>query len=853
MLPTAISRLNQKYPLLPGQHQTRSSSALVFPHIPLGAPIRAPATYLFSEALIDKNRDNIMKERSDRYYRGEITLAEHLAQMSRFFDPNNPNNATPASAESEEPFTPTTQKVLDLFYGPITPLPSPAASPPGLGSPFSPGSPPSTPQANHPATPDGQLLFPFSLATPFKSISRYLPPDTAYPDFPNFNPLASPKTPTPNLIRPDWGLFPDPDYDTDAELKQLESSSPDAPMSDLPSSDSPVPGDPSRLLFPRLMSPYSDMPDDEAPLGYPDFDAMSDAPASNSPVPGDNPSIATHLLIPRPASPYSDMPDDEAVLGYPESESEDEKDQITMSSSPLQPISALPLPFTGAIPLPRSVLPFVELDDEDLELGYPYSDSEMDASDSPASMPLAVTPDGAAMASGEEVEAESDSGMDASGSPTSQTETLPLPMTPHGAAMTSDEEVEEMVDAEAEEASSSSSPLSDLFRSDTEEEHSSPASSTSWGFSARKTTAPPRRIVTYAFRLRRILRELRERRVDIEEARAISHQLRQNSKTSAATAKLVARKAERRSRRHRRGRLGDLSVGVSRANESKYDRCELKINPLPIIDRQNYVTGVVAPPPAANEILWGDIMLDMNRAMLRINFIANFAHYGERESVYPFAITYGAPGNKPYLIEHTPEIAATLTALFHSGAIQMVSKYHNHLYQRMAPHSYAYALGMTQQLKARGIVTSPFTSSAFTSAAFNFGDAPSVPDTNDDAAIETFEAITVVGKFDEDEGGHLELQDENKIIKLSAGTTVLLATGSKPYKFSAVGKTEHLFLFRQWCSAGVFRWLCKGGRTDAEFQKDASFEDRLSWLNASHDRGVASIKLFSQLYDLYAF
>ncbi|KAK7000621.1 hypothetical protein R3P38DRAFT_3218884 [Favolaschia claudopus] len=866
-----------------------------------GRLFAAATPYSFADLLLSKNQDIVQKKDltlTIAVNAPQITAQEHFARMDAFFDPNNPNNTTP---ESEEPFTPTTEMLLSLFYGPVTPIPSPVAllpaldSPPALGLPFSPDSPPSTPANDrYPFTPDDTHL------------------DTHLPI--GMNPFASPGTPTPSFVRAGWDnrrlFLPLPEYDTDTELKQLVSSSPDIPMSELPNPNSH--GSPdrlspaTRLLFlashhlsltclttrplsaiqtdilagsgdfgspspsspasdaepvlpfiprlsspfpfvPRLTSPVSDMPDEEIVLGYPESDSDSEMDEAISTLLRPS-SPASDAALPFIPSPLITFP---IVLGYPESDSDSEMDQLS-DSSPVQAISALPrqnspasaaqliLTFIPTVPIPHPALPWSEMDSDDLEPGYsesePHeSDAEMDGSESD--------------------------------SPVSQTETQNISRlaAPHGVSAASDEEVEEM---SVENLSRSSTPLSDLFRSDDNAARaSSPASSTSWGFSERKpagSPAPspsadaapspasdsrsPRRIMTYAFAARRILRQ---RRIDIEEAREISHQLQKNSKIYAAPTKLAKRKPERRSRRHRRGRLGDMSnFGVSEAGRSAYDPCELHAKPLPIVDCHSTMMGVVSPPPRGNEMLWSDVLFELDKGMTIIYGIENFQHLGERQSVLPFALTYGVPLDKPYLIEHNPDTARVLTSLFRSGGIQLVSKFHNHLYQRIAPRSFADALEKVQHLSARGIATSQFSDSVFTSAAFCFGDAPSAPETNDDAAIDTMEAFTVLGKFD---AGHLELQDEEKIIKLRAGTTVLLAAGSKPYKFSAVGKTEHLYVFRQWCSAGILRWIEKGGRSDTEFQKGASFEDRLSWINRSHDRGVTGIKLFSPLHDLYTF
>jgi hypothetical protein len=50
------------------------------------------------------------------------------------------------------------------------------------------------------------------------------------------------------------------------------------------------------------------------------------------------------------------------------------------------------------------------------------------------------------------------------------------------------------------------------------------------------------------------------------------------------------------------------------------------------------------------------------------------------------------------------------------------------------------------------------------------------------------------------------------MFELRPGTTILILAGSKQFSFASVAPHKMRFLFRQYCSAAVFRWA--GGTPD---------------------------------------
>ncbi|KAK7008535.1 hypothetical protein R3P38DRAFT_2551269 [Favolaschia claudopus] len=155
------------------------------------------------------------------------------------------------------------------------------------------------------------------------------------------------------------------------------------------------------------------------------------------------------------------------------------------------------------------------------------------------------------------------------------------------------------------------------------------------------------------------------------------------------------------------------------------------------------------------------------------------------------------------------------------------------------------------QLVSRNIAHPPFLRSVFSTAVLEFGSARTSGRKNPDAAIETLEAITPLGVWDRIKGGQLVLPTQGLIIETRPGQTYLIASATTPYYFTAVQPGEWQFLFRQYCSDGIFRWLSKGGLTDAQFSMESTKAQRDAWVEQRRVFGRESIKFFSKRRDIF--
>ncbi|KAJ7083933.1 hypothetical protein B0H15DRAFT_784575, partial [Mycena belliarum] len=158
---------------------------------------------------------------------------------------------------------------------------------------------------------------------------------------------------------------------------------------------------------------------------------------------------------------------------------------------------------------------------------------------------------------------------------------------------------------------------------------------------------------------------------------------------------------------------------------------------------------------------------------------------------------------------------------------------------------------LDELLDADDKVSTPFPDSVFTTCKISFCDAPSVAEKNEDAACETMEAVTIIGNYDHTKRGQFVSWEDGKIVQVRSGSTVLFPAGTKRYSFLAVAPNETRYLFRQYCNAGVLRWIEKGGRSDQEWEDSVPPEELATLKEMRAALGAASIKSFSKISDIF--
>ncbi|KAJ7071704.1 hypothetical protein B0H15DRAFT_793410 [Mycena belliarum] len=105
--------------------------------------------------------------------------------------------------------------------------------------------------------------------------------------------------------------------------------------------------------------------------------------------------------------------------------------------------------------------------------------------------------------------------------------------------------------------------------------------------------------------------------------------------------------------------------------------------------------------------------------------------------------------------------------------------------------------------------------SAFATATFNFGPSTvTFPHIDFGNLAWGWCAITALGPFDPDRGGHLILWDLKLIIRFPPGCTILIPSAILRHSNVAIQQGERRYSFTQFTPAGIFRWVYNDFRTE---------------------------------------
>jgi hypothetical protein len=144
-----------------------------------------------------------------------------------------------------------------------------------------------------------------------------------------------------------------------------------------------------------------------------------------------------------------------------------------------------------------------------------------------------------------------------------------------------------------------------------------------------------------------------------------------------------------------------------------------------------------------------------------------------------------------------------------------------------------------------------FAGSVFAACTFNFGPHAICARHLDFANLSWgWCAITALGDFDTDLGGHLILWDLRLVIRFPAGATILLPSALIQHSNVPIQPHEYRASFAQYTAGGLFRWVRNGFKTDVDFQSSSTPEERTARRVEDDRRWAQGMKMFSVIDDL---
>lgn len=145
----------------------------------------------------------------------------------------------------------------------------------------------------------------------------------------------------------------------------------------------------------------------------------------------------------------------------------------------------------------------------------------------------------------------------------------------------------------------------------------------------------------------------------------------------------------------------------------------------------------------------------------------------------------------------------------------------------------------------------PFAGGVFAACTWNFISTVCAPHVDCANLVWGWCAITALGRFNPDRGGHLILWDLRLIIRFPPGATIFVPSALLVHSNTPIGPGETRSSFVQYSAGGLFRWIDQGFQTQEEFLRTATEEqlaEAAARAEVRWDGGLAHFSNVDQLF-----
>ncbi|KAJ7351494.1 hypothetical protein DFH08DRAFT_694754 [Mycena albidolilacea] len=278
---------------------------------------------------------------------------------------------------------------------------------------------------------------------------------------------------------------------------------------------------------------------------------------------------------------------------------------------------------------------------------------------------------------------------------------------------------------------------------------------------------------------------------------------------------------------------------------------------MPIIDRQRRVIAVLGGTPR-DVVEWKRITDGAARMLRehlpRIRLPPERLHH--RRAQESFAAIARGPshgGGQTELGELQNNVANTQLTdeLLASEYFLRIAHFASILFAAWAPLMFAYYTAQMALLALWKPLQRNFPGSIFAACTFNFGPRAVCTSHIDFANLAWgWCAITALGDFDPDRGGHLILWDLRLVIRFPPGSTILIPSALICHSNVPIQDYEYRGSFVQYTAGGLFRWVRNGFRTAEAWVKTASPGQKTARAADDARRWEEGVKMYSCIDDL---
>ncbi|KAJ7062968.1 hypothetical protein B0H15DRAFT_958763 [Mycena belliarum] len=278
---------------------------------------------------------------------------------------------------------------------------------------------------------------------------------------------------------------------------------------------------------------------------------------------------------------------------------------------------------------------------------------------------------------------------------------------------------------------------------------------------------------------------------------------------------------------------------------------------IPLLDSQRRIIGVLGGMPRDHEdwqkVTNGAAAL-LEERIPRIRLSKERLHHRRAEEPFPAVargISFGGRQTEPgELCNNVANTELTDELLAHEHFVR-IAGFANMLFMLWAPLLFAFYQAQMALLAVwKPSMRWNFVGSVFAACTFNFGRAVTTFHVDFANLAWGWCAITALGAFDADYGGHLILWDLRLIVRFPAGSTILIPSALVHHSNTPIGPFERRSSFTQYTAGGLFRWIRNSFKTDKEFTRSASREERARRTAEDSSRWQEGVQMLAKIDDL---
>ncbi|KAI0039300.1 hypothetical protein FA95DRAFT_1504356, partial [Auriscalpium vulgare] len=245
-----------------------------------------------------------------------------------------------------------------------------------------------------------------------------------------------------------------------------------------------------------------------------------------------------------------------------------------------------------------------------------------------------------------------------------------------------------------------------------------------------------------------------------------------------------------------------------------------------ILDRQGRVLAQLVAPPR-KDASWRGVPAGASAELRDAAAICPFSpdqlrHARGRYPALSAGYSWGGGPTRPKNASfYNDDQAAVAEGLLNSRNVGRILGHGSSAFATFNNECFEHYAAVLQDIRTRQPeLRPPSANSVFPSVTFNFGpQAVTVPHRDAKNVPYGWCAVTALGDFDHERGGHLVLWDLQLVIEFPAGSTILIPSALITHSNASIQPGETRQSITQFCAGALIRWHAYGFRTEAAMRR----------------------------------